>query len=313
MQETKLCRVCQSPFSNEFTFREMMFGFRDEFIYYECSRCGCLQIEEVPADIVKYYPPYYYSFNLKTPELKKKVTGIAGIIDQLLLKKRERKSRRQLQGYLSPMNISRQDKILDVGCGKGEVICRLFNMGYESVQGSDIFLPKDINYDFGVKVSKKPLQEIEQNTFDLIMMHHVFEHMAHPEEELRECFRILKNKSFLMIRIPVKGFAWEKYKENWVQLDPPRHFFIHTLESMNLLAEETGFDIRNVVFDSTAFQFEGSELYKRNIPLYHPDTHEFYPSKTILSKQQRSDFKKQAKNLNDSKRGDQAIFYLYKP
>ena len=313
MHITKVCQICQSVFSNEFTLREMMFGFRDEFTYYECSGCACLQIAEVPSDIVKYYPPYYYSFNLKVPELTKRVTGIRGFVDQLLMKKKERRSRKQLLRYLSPMSISRQDKILDVGCGKGEVICRLFNMGYESVQGNDIFLPSDINYDFGVKVSKNPLQEIEQNTFDLVMMHHVFEHMACPEEELRECFRILKNKSFLMIRIPVKGFAWEKYKENWVQLDAPRHFFIHTLESMSLLAEKTGFEIRDVVFDSTAFQFEGSELYERNIPLYHPDTNEFYPSKTILSKHQRNDFKKQAKNLNDSQRGDQAIFYLYKP
>jgi len=31
--------------------REMMYGFRDEFIYIECSECGCLQIAEIPEDI----------------------------------------------------------------------------------------------------------------------------------------------------------------------------------------------------------------------------------------------------------------------
>jgi len=31
-----------------------------------------------------------------------------------------------------------------------------------------------------------------------------------------------------VIRIPtVSSFAWEHYREQWVQLDAPRHFFLH--------------------------------------------------------------------------------------
>ena len=28
-----------------FTVREMMFGFRDEFEYFECATCGCLRLK----------------------------------------------------------------------------------------------------------------------------------------------------------------------------------------------------------------------------------------------------------------------------
>lgn len=42
---------------------EMMFGFGEEFAYFECSKCGCLQISEIPVDISKYYPSDYYSFS----------------------------------------------------------------------------------------------------------------------------------------------------------------------------------------------------------------------------------------------------------
>lgn len=40
----------------------MMFGFRDEFTYFECSKCGCIQIIEIPRNMGKYYTPNYYSF-----------------------------------------------------------------------------------------------------------------------------------------------------------------------------------------------------------------------------------------------------------
>lgn len=289
-----------------------MFGVRDEFTYYECSGCGCLQIAEVPANIMKYYPPYYYSFNSKIPALQERKSGIDLIFDQILLSSKERKLRREAAGYLEPIKANKQQKILDIGCGKGELICRLFNMGFENVSGTDKYLPEEIDHGFGVQIMKKDLTELEDKSYDLLMMHHVFEHMFFPEEELRECFRILKPNSYLMIRIPIKGFAWEKYKENWVQLDAPRHFFIHTLNSMELLSQKTGFKVQNVVYDSIAFQFVGSELYKRDIPLHDPETHAPYPAREIFNKRERSFFRREAKRVNEIKSGDQAIFYLYK-
>src|SRR5436190_21957778 len=57
------CRICQNEAAHPvFNAREMMFGFRDEFTYFECARCGCVQIQEVPANLAKYYPDNYYSF-----------------------------------------------------------------------------------------------------------------------------------------------------------------------------------------------------------------------------------------------------------
>ncbi|MDB5013824.1 MAG: class SAM-dependent methyltransferase [Daejeonella sp.] len=312
MSGLTVCNVCQSHFTRDYVIREMMFGTRDEFKYYECSNCGCLQITSVPEEIEKYYPPYYYSFNSKQPVLKRKKTGILSILNNLLTKKKERKLRKTALNYLSPINVKPNSRILDVGCGKGELICRLFNMGFELVEGTDKFLPSEINYDFGVKVMKKDLLEIESHTYDLVMMHHVLEHMFNPVEELKQCYRILKSKSYLIVRVPIKAFAWEKYKENWVQLDAPRHLMIHTPKSMDILAEATGFVVQDVVYDSEAFQFLGSELYQRDIPLHHPKTHQSFVAKDIFTKKERRFFKEEAKRLNEERLGDQAIFFLYK-
>ena len=61
-----ICKICGNSENNkEFKIKEMMFGFRDEFTYFECSKCGCLQIAKIPKNMGKYYPLNYYSFKKK--------------------------------------------------------------------------------------------------------------------------------------------------------------------------------------------------------------------------------------------------------
>ena len=61
------CQICGNFDRNRcFVAREMMFGMRDEFGYLECSKCGCVQIEDKPPDISRYYPSHYYSFATST-------------------------------------------------------------------------------------------------------------------------------------------------------------------------------------------------------------------------------------------------------
>lgn len=60
------CRICGNDIDNrEYTVRENMFHLYDEFLYFKCANCGCLQIKEYPTNISKYYPSDYYSFRGK--------------------------------------------------------------------------------------------------------------------------------------------------------------------------------------------------------------------------------------------------------
>lgn len=57
------CRICGNNKNNKiYQVKEMMFGFRDKFDYFQCATCNCLQISEIPCEISKYYPDNYYSF-----------------------------------------------------------------------------------------------------------------------------------------------------------------------------------------------------------------------------------------------------------
>ena len=297
--------------SADYVFREMMFGLRDQFKYGECLGCGCIQILEIPADMEKYYPSYYMAFIQKIPELKR-LPFYKRLFKDIRMFKKYRTSNNLVLGYLKPMHTSPKAKILDIGCGKGDKICVLFNLGFEHVAGVDKFIPHELDYGNNVRVLKKDLTQLKDNEYDLLMMHHVLEHMDEQVKELTECNRILKKGGFLLICIPVIGEAWKRYKENWVQLDAPRHFVLHTLKSMAILAEKTGFVIKQTIFDSTDFQFWGSELYIKDIPLTSPETHIFLEPSNIFSADQLVKFGEDARFLNSNKKGDVARFYLCK-
>jgi hypothetical protein len=129
--------------------------------------------------------------------------------------------------------------------------------------------------------------------------------MADPKEVVNHISRLLSPEGCALIRIPVSDSnAWHKYRECWVGLDAPRHFFLHNHKSMGILLENTDLKIDEIVYDSTEFQFTGSEKYLRDLPFNTPDT--------IFSKDELRKFKKEAKLLNNNNQGDTACFYLKK-
>jgi len=298
----------------------MMFGFRDEFKYFQCPQCECLQIAEVPENLSKYYPDNYYSFNVKTSADTKK-----GLKEKMMIERnRSAALGTGLVGFLlnrvypteifDPLRIAglkKDNSILDVGCGNGKLLFMLQEMGCTDLTGVDPFLDEDI-IKKGVNIYKKFITEVE-GKWDFIMLNHSFEHMDNPLETFRKIYDLLNEEGTCMIRIPVaSSYAWEKYRENWVQLDAPRHIFLHSGKSMELLAEQAGLKITNIFYDSGAFQFWGSEQYKKDIPLVSSESHSFRKDEAIFTKDQINRFHKEAIRLNKEKKGDMCAFYLKK-
>jgi cyclopropane fatty-acyl-phospholipid synthase-like methyltransferase len=205
---------------------------------------------------------------------------------------------------LAKVGLTRESRILDVGCGDGWRLYALREIGFRNVLGIDPYIQHDIDYENGVRVLKQTINDIT-GEWDLIMYHHSFEHVSDPVKDLQAASKLLPLGGCCLIRVPtVSSFAWEEYRENWVQLDAPRHYTLPSVEGMNILAAKTGFLVQDVVFDSTKDQFQGSELYKRGLPLASGDT--------TFTACQIKRWKRQAKKLNKENRGDQAAFYLIK-
>lgn len=298
------CKICLNAHNNSiYTLKEMMFGTRHLFDYLECYKCGTIQIITLPDNLSAYYPADYYAYTglNKSSNFRKTLKRIRwklyGYFDT--------KPFRPLYGdWLKRANIKVDDKIADIGCGNGQLLYEMYASGFTSLVGADPFIEKSEHVNPSLSLLKKSIFEIEDK-FDFMMMHHSFEHMDEPQRVLQKANVLLKPGKQLLIRIPISdGEAWKTYGIHWAQLDAPRHIFIHSIRSIQLLAEQTGFEITQIVFDSDAYQFWASEAIRNDIPSTK--------AKDQLTRKELTQYNKRARELNQAKKGDQACFYLTK-
>jgi SAM-dependent methyltransferase len=320
-----ICRICGNSEGNaSLAAREMMFGTREEFRYFSCSRCGCLQIADIPTDLSRHYPSDYYSYDpprlskarlrwlrkfLKRARLRMALSEKESLIGRRVLARYPAPGYLHLTTWFRPAGVKPGDAILEVGCGQGAFLVDLSAEGFRRLTGVDPFVERDLEYPGGVRVLKRRLDEVE-GRFDFAMIHHAFEHVPDPLGALTDFRRLMAPGRFLLVRIPVASAAWEEYGVDWVQLDAPRHLHLHTEKSMALLAAQAGFQIRDVAYDSGDFQFWGSEQYRMGIPLMDPRSHAVDRSRSPFTPAQLSAFGDRAAEWNRDRRGDQACFFL---
>jgi len=311
------CKICNNSKNNKtYLVRETMFGLEEEFEYVECSDCGCLQLKNIPEDMSKYYPKDYYSLkpstNIKNSLIKSIIISsraqyamnnknILGMINAMLSGTPPRFE------WFKKGQVSFDSAILEAGCGAGGLLVKLHNEGFSHLTGIDPFLENDIFFSKGFKILKKHINELNQK-YDFIMLNHSFEHIPEQLKTLKELHHLLYRDRYLLIRIPlVSSFAWRKYGTNWYQLDAPRHLFLHTEKSMQLLADQAGFKIKEIVYDSTLSQFTRSEQCSQGITFV-----KHAKNKSVFSRKELKFFKRATKKLNMNHDGDQACFYLHK-
>lgn len=320
---------------------EMMYGTEVKYQYLECSKCRCLQLINPPAEISEAYPDDYSSFTefiyyekSSIKNLIKKVRGnffklrgkiylnsnpilkfFAGKFIDYFLPSRQPLASLKLPYFLKILDETKSnfnDKILDVGSGAGYVLVLMNQYGYTNLTGIDPFIKKDIIYNPNVRILKKEFEEVN-SSFNIIFFQHSFEHMPEPSKVFEHLNLITDNNSRVIISIPLAdSFAWENYKTDWVQIDAPRHYFIHTKKSIEILASNYGFYINKIEYDSNELQFWGSEQNRKGIPLKSKYSYLNGVNNSIFSKSQIKIFKKQAHELNRKGNGDQATFYLSK-
>ena len=316
------CKICNNSNGNKmYDVKEMMFGYRDVYTYFQCSKCGCLQISEFPVDISKYYPSEYYSFRLSPPSktknpiknlIRMKRDNYAifnkGVFGKFIYKFFPNENLR----LLSRVHPTKETAILDVGCGSGAFLYTLREIGFKHLLGIDPFIKEDIEYENELKILKKSIHTIADK-WDIITFHHSFEHIPDPLATFQSISKLLTKGRVCIIQIPtVSSYAWNYYGVNWVQLDAPRHFFLHSIESITLLAKKVNLTLEEIVFDSTDFQFWGSEQYIKNITLTDASSYGASPLNSIFSNGEIAAFKQKAKELNLKNQGDTCTFFLRK-
>ncbi len=273
MADTPTCRICgHATTGSVYTVQERMFGTRDPFSYFQCARCGARQLLQVPPNLGKYYPLTYESHQERpTGSLRiaaRRLRNAAHLRLRLLgapLAWAMPDTSLAALGRLRP-HLERTHRILDVGCGSGTVLRRLAELGFLHLTGIDPLIPEELASQFGsVRIRKARLEEFPKDGggWDLILVNHVIEHVEDSIGLLRRIADLLCRHGRCLIRTPIAdSWAAAHYGPTWVQHDAPRHLLIHTERSLGIVANLAQLRVVDSWYDSTEFQFWGSELYR---------------------------------------------------
>lgn len=320
---TRDCRLCGSTGPHQIVeVREMMFGTRELFDYFSCAACDTLQIQDAleGQDLMRHYPPNYYSHSasaqpsafrwLVTQHDEYKLHGGGNRLAGALLKARVSEGifRVLLGGdvvrMLAQLEVERDARILDVGCGTGALLDRLSRIGFNNLLGADPFISADGESAEGVPLMKRDLSDMD-GTFDLLMFNHSLEHVPDPVATLKVAYEKLAAGGMCLARVPTTSSdAWTTYGADWVQADAPRHMVIPSREGMAMAAERAGLRVVRTFDDSNLGQFLGSEAYRRDVAVTDPKILRMFGPKQLW------EWEKRALSLNQQQRGDQTGFVL---
>jgi hypothetical protein len=124
---------------------------------------------------------------------------------------------------------------------------------------------------------------------------------------------MLSSQGHILVRIPtVSSIAYEEFKENWFQLDAPRHLYLHSHQSISITADAAGLSVDKLWCDSNEMQFIVSEQYRRGIAGNDPSCYLVNKKSKALKQQHINAMKVKSKKANGSLRGDQICIIMSK-
>ena len=136
-------------------------------------------------------------------------------------------------------------RILDIGAGTGDFLLECKNQNWDILGIEPNDKAKGIALGKGIKFGDT-IEKLESNSFDVITMWHVLEHVPDVEHQVAELKRLLKPSGTLIIAVPnFKSFDAKYYKTFWAAYDVPRHLWhfsktaiekLFDKQNMNLVA-----------------------------------------------------------------------------
>jgi 2-polyprenyl-3-methyl-5-hydroxy-6-metoxy-1,4-benzoquinol methylase len=154
-----------------------------------------------------------------------------------------------LKNKLSLINdlLESKGKVLDIGAGVGDFLVTAHQNGWQTIGVEPNQNARKIAEKKGVSFVDKT-EDLPDNTFDIVTMWHVLEHVPNLENQLKELKRLVKKNGHIIIAVPnFKSFDANYYKEYWAAFDVPIHFWHFSKTAIKLLFEKHNIDLINVL------------------------------------------------------------------
>jgi 2-polyprenyl-3-methyl-5-hydroxy-6-metoxy-1,4-benzoquinol methylase len=142
--------------------------------------------------------------------------------------------------------IPQKGTVLDIGSGTGDFLMTAKNNGWEIKGIEPNSKAKQIAISKGV-VFEEALENIADNSIDVITMWHVLEHVPNLDEQFTQLKRIVKPNGYIVIAVPnYKSFDAKYYKSFWAAYDVPRHLWHFSKTSIQKLSADFDLQLERV-------------------------------------------------------------------
>jgi len=233
---TTKCPVCGGSNFSVFLKTKDFFLTGEEFNLIQCTSCSFIFTDPIPPpeQIFSYYDsPEYVSHEIKKSSFLDRIYALA-------------RKRNISNKYKIVHQFKEYGKILDVGCGTGELLKYFKDHGWhtfgiEPVDKARTFAQNEYSLDV---YEENQLKLFDSQSFDVITLWHVLEHVYDLNGRIEELKRILKPDGVLIIAVPdIDSYDALHYGKYWGALDVPRHLYHFSRDSISLLFENHSFKV----------------------------------------------------------------------
>lgn len=213
--------------------KDTNYHFPGTFDIVQCQRCRLVYLNPRPdeASISSYYPDGMYTC-FKTERDPGPLSGSDPIV------------------RLTNPDSNRLLRLCDIGCGVGDFLVSAKRLGWE-VNGIEVNEYArhrcTARLGEGVVYPSFDCANFPTDTFDVVTLWHVLEHLPSPRNTLAEIHRQLRPNGLLAIAVPnfasVERLIWQ---ENWIALMAPTHFYHFTTVTLARYLEANGFKVVDI-------------------------------------------------------------------
>ncbi len=233
---TSYCPICKSPgrLYQEITNS----AYSQHFDIFKCDSCLVCYTHPFPSaeQLGNIYSGDYWLRGTKA-KTRTTLTDVVQKFNQVRLAKMIR----PLTKTLKP-----GDRILEVGCGSGQLAIYLQQLGFE-VEVTDISqeVLSEIEKLHNIRGYCGDLKNIsfEESPYNAVIFNNVLEHLVDPKGNLEIATNLLIEGGVLFIEVPnIASFQFIIFQQKWFPLQLPQHLFHFSPASLQKVTKNAGLE-----------------------------------------------------------------------
>ena len=257
------CPWCGNTTNHFYLKVKDYFLTQEEFELYQCDHCGL--VFTVPRPAPEQIGNYY-----KSEEYYSHQQNSKGFIPRIYEGVKSINLRGKVAMATSDMV---KGRLLDIGCGVGDFLLQVKKLGWE-VMGIE---PSDQAANIAQsRLGFAPLkptdyEKLPDQSFDVITMWHVLEHVDDLKSQTKELNRLLRPGGRLVIALPnYQSFDCQYYNDKWAAWDVPRHLNHFSQSCLQDILNTVDFkylDTQRLIWDAFYISFLSEKYLGHNLPL----------------------------------------------